>query len=132
MAQELEEGLNPEELAEHYEAMSEKYFSEAEEFLEQGEFAQASEKLWGAAASAVKALAARRREKLDRHGSLWDFVSRLAREREDEELLRLFYVANGLHRNFYEDQIKRREPLEAAFKDIKRFVDKLREAKGKG
>ena len=43
-------------------ALSEKYLKEAEEFLEKGDYTQASEKVWGAASQIVRALAAKRGE----------------------------------------------------------------------
>ena len=68
---------------------------------------RASEKLWGASALAVKAVAAKRGLKLDKDGSLWEFVSRLAKDRRDEDFIRLFFTANALHRNFYEGQMNK-------------------------
>ena len=66
---------------------------------------QTSEKLWDAAALAVKMVAAKRGLKLEAH-RMWDFVSRLSRESRDEEIITFFHVANSLHRNFYENQMK--------------------------
>jgi hypothetical protein len=53
--------------AEHYQTLSEKYLAEAREFLGKGDLVQASEKLWGAAALAIKTAAAKRGLKLERH-----------------------------------------------------------------
>ena len=78
---------------EHYYALSKKYFKDAKEFLSMKDLVQASEKLWGASALAVKAVAAKRGLKLDKHESLWEFVSRLAKERSD--FIRLFFTANA-------------------------------------
>jgi len=89
----LNEELDPEELVEHYQALSEKYFKEAKEFLSMEGLVQASEKLWGASALAVKAVAAKKGLKLDKQGSLWEFVSRLSKERSDEDFIRLFVTA---------------------------------------
>jgi len=84
---------------------------------------QASEKLWSASALAVKAVAAKRGLKLDKHGSLWEFVSRLAKKRSD--FIRLFFTANALHRNFYEGQMNK-AALEIATRDIEKLIEKLR------
>jgi hypothetical protein len=46
----LGEESDPEELVEHYRALSEKYLDEAKEFLKKGDLVQASEKMWGATA----------------------------------------------------------------------------------
>ena len=120
----LNEELDPEDLVEHYEMLSEKYLREGEEFLAKGDLVQSSEKLWGAAASAVKMVAAKRGLKLERHGSLWDFIDKLSEEHKDEELLRLFHSANSLHRNFYENQMTRRA-VEVAGKEVKMLIERL-------
>ena len=67
----LNEELDPEDLVEHYRALSEKYLEEAKEFLSKEDLVQTSEKLWGAAALAVKMVAAKRGLKLEAHRSLW-------------------------------------------------------------
>lgn len=70
----LNEELDPEELVEHYGALSEKYIAEAKELLSKGDLVRTSEKLWGAVAHAVKRIAAKRGTKLEKHGSLGLFV----------------------------------------------------------
>ena len=122
----LDEELDPEDLVEHYSALSEKYLKEADEFLSKEDLVQSSEKLWGAAALAVKTVAAKRGLKLEKHGSLWDFVDKLAVERSDEDLLGSFHDANSLHRNFYEHQMTRRA-VEVAGKEVKKLIQKLKE-----
>ncbi len=92
--------------------------------LEKGDAVQAGEKLWGAAAEAVKAAAVKRGRAIRTHADLWDFILDMNREKPELELRRLFAVADHLHSNFYEDEL----PLEAVegFKeDIKEFVAKL-------
>ena len=121
----LNEELDPEDLVEHYQALSEKYLADAKEFLDKDDLVQVSEKLWGAAALAVKMVAAKRGLKLEKHGSLWDFVSGLSRESGDEEIVTFFHVANSLHRNFYENQMNR-ESLEVAIIDIENLIEKLK------
>lgn len=120
----LNEELDPEDMVEHYRALSERYLKEGEELLKEGDLAQSSEKLWGAAASAVKMAAAKRGLRLEKHGSLWDFVDKLASEREDEDLLKFFHSANSLHRNFYEAQMTRRA-VEVAGRDVRKLIEKL-------
>jgi hypothetical protein len=120
----LNEEIDPEDLVKHYEMLSEKYLKEGYELLSKGDLVQSSEKLWVAAASAVKMVAARRGLKLEKHGSLWDFIDKLSQEREDEELLKFFHSANSLHRNFYENQMTRRA-VEVAGEEVKRLVEKL-------
>jgi len=121
----LDEELDPAQLVEHYQALSERYLGEAKNFLEEEDLVQASEKLWGAAALIVRSVAAKRGLKLEKHGSLWSFIDKLSAENRDEEIVRFFAVANGLHRNFYENQMTRRT-VEIALKDVERFIKKLR------
>ena len=121
----LGEELDPDDLVEHYRSLGEKYLAEARKFLDRRDLAQASEKLWGASALTVKALAAERGLRLERHGSLWNFVSQISKEVGDEDILRSFHVANSLHRNFYEHQMDE-GAIEVAMKDVERLVAKLR------
>ena len=51
----LDEPLDPDELVEVHLKLLEKYMNEAEDFLKKGDYVQASEKVWKAAAQAVKA-----------------------------------------------------------------------------
>ena len=69
-------------------------------FLSRGDLIQASEKLWGASATAVKSVAAKRGLKLEQHGGLWVFINMLAKESGDENIVRFFNAANTLHKNF--------------------------------
>lgn len=88
--------------AEHYLGLNRKYLKEAERFLAKGDSVQASEKLWGAAAEVVKALAAKRGVELRGHRDLWEFVDEMADEFDDPDIVKLFSIANALHQNFYE------------------------------
>jgi hypothetical protein len=68
--------LDPPERAEFHRDLAEKFLQEAEELLAKGDYLQASEKAWGAAAQIVKAVAAKAGKELKSHGDLWQFVSR--------------------------------------------------------
>ena len=87
-----------------------KYRSAATQLLEQarrelvaGDVRQASEKGWGAAAQAVKAVAERRGWRHKTHAALFNAVDRLAEEANSDHVNSLFHVAGNLHSNFYED-----------------------------
>ena len=121
---ELGEEPDPAELAEHYRALSEKYLAEAEELWSGRDLAQTSEKLWGAASLAIKAVAARRGLRLEKQGSLWEFASKLAEESGDQEIISSFHLANSLHRNFYENEMTE-EAIEVAMGEIERLVTRL-------
>jgi HEPN domain-containing protein len=106
--------------------LSEKYMMEAEELLKKGDLAQASEKAWGASSQIVKALAAREGRELRSHGELHKQVAKIARETKDEEIRSLWQSAGMLHQNFYENWLPP-EMVEGNVKDVKKFVEKLRQ-----
>ena len=117
--------VDPEVRAELHLKLCEKYMCEAESFLEEKGYVQASEKAWGAASQIVKAVAAREGRKLRSHASLWVYVDELAERLGDPELRYLWRTANVLHQNFYENWMPPRE-VELAVKDVKRFLEKLK------
>ena len=108
----------------HWE-LCEKYLREAKELLAKGDFMQASEKAWGAAAQAVKAVAAREGRVLRSHRELHGFLMELRMRTGDEELRRLWHAANELHRNFYEAWLPS-EMVAEAVSDVEELVSKLR------
>ena len=83
--------------------LSRRFIRQAQEEFAKGDRLQASEKVWGAAAHAVKAVAEQRGWRHDSHARLFDVVSRVANAMDDPELRDLFHMANSLHQNFYED-----------------------------
>ncbi len=105
--------------------LCEKYLREAEELLRKGNHVQASEKAWGAATQIVKAVAAKRGLEIRSHRELWEFVEKLAEETWDEELRRLWHIANSLHINSYEAWAPPQMVM-SGIKDLKRLVDKLK------
>jgi hypothetical protein len=92
-------------MAERYMALNGKYLADADRLLAEGDFVQASEKYWGAAAQIVKAIAERRGWRHSSHRDLRSAVSQLYRETGEEVLLSLFSDAEALHRNFYENEL---------------------------
>ncbi len=115
--------LDPPERAEFHRNLAERFLREAEELLAKGDYVQASEKAWGAAAQIVKAVAAKKGKELKSHGDLWRFVSEIAGE--DRELRRLWSRANSLHQNFYEGWMPP-EDVKYAVEDVKQFVERLK------
>lgn len=107
-----------------YAGQSRAFLAQARRELDQGDLVQASEKLWGAAAQMVKAVAERHGWPHHSHRDLYLVVRNCVQETRDEDLRRLFALANDLHQNFYEN----REPPEFvrdAVPDIERFLEKL-------
>jgi len=108
-----------------YERLNSKYLREAKELLEKKDFPQASEKLWGAAAEIVKAVAAKRGVSLGTHRSIAEFVLKLEREHPDWRLDQALAAAETLHINFYEDNLPEEVVLKRALL-VRDFVERLR------
>lgn len=111
--------------AEDYLELSDKYLKEAEALMGRGDYVQASEKFWGAAAEIVKAIVAERGVEVRSHGELHGFVTRLGRELNDPELPTLFGTAATLHQNFYENWLPP-ETVEDYGEAVKELVKKLK------
>jgi uncharacterized protein (UPF0332 family) len=116
---------DPEAKAELHLKLCEKYMREAEDLLARKDYAQASEKAWGASSQMVKALAAKEGKELRSHASLWEYVDEIAEKFGDIELRHLWGRANNLHQNFYESWMPPRE-VELSVKDVKNLLEKLR------
>ena len=85
-----------------YRSHSEAMWQEAQTALQEGNAIQASEKLWGAAAQAVKAVAEARGWPHNNHRELYRVIGRLREETNEARVTELFAIANALHMNFYE------------------------------
>ena len=81
---------------------SRRLLEQAEREYRAGDVLQASEKGWGAAAHAVKAIAEERGWEHDRHGYLVRAARRISNELEQPRVWDLFQVASAQHKNFYE------------------------------
>lgn len=112
----------------NYLRLNGKYLKDAEGLLSKGDYAQASEKFWGAAAEIVKAVASKRGVKIMAHKSIEAFVSKLDDEKPELRLLSDFEAAEALHVNFYEDWSppdvvkKRAETVKRFIKKMERFL----------
>lgn len=92
--------------------------------LAAGDIRQASEKGWGAAAQAVKAIADARDWEHRNHAALFRVASRLATETEDDDINRWFLTASGLHVNFYENWLDP-DAVSVGLDDIDQLVRRL-------
>ena len=97
---------------------------ESDREFEAGERLQASEKLWGAAAHSVIAVAQELDWPVAKHGHLKNGVRRLARRWRNESLTRGFAAGERFHANFYHDfmpesEIERYRPI------IRTFVEDM-------
>lgn len=79
-----------------------------------GDYAQASEKLWGAFVEMVKAVAESRGDRLGTHRSIAQYVLKLDKERPELRLHDAFAHADKLHTNFYEDHLPSEDVLRSA------------------
>lgn len=109
---------------ERYKALNDKYLEDGALLLERRDYPQASEKFWGAAAQGIKSIAALRRWRHGSHRDLRTVIERLYGETDDEELPRLFSVAEALHANFYENYMSG-EVVRLHAGDVRRLVAKL-------
>ena len=118
----LASGLDPRERAREYIEAARDLLEEAREELREGNVRQAAEKLWGAAALAVKAYAwAREERRLTSHGELWEYARSLRRELGGW-VYDAWMAANSMHVCFYEGWCSS-EDVEEALKRIKRLVE---------
>lgn len=93
------------------------------EFLE-GDILQGAEKLWGAAAHAVMAVAIERDWPHNSHQALKRAVSRISAELEDPYLETSFATAEKFHRHFYHDSMQDYE-RRVDIPHVKRFVERM-------
>ena len=129
IVEKLVSDLDPEVKVEAYWEMSKTYFKQAEEELAKGDLKQASEKLWGSAALAVKAIAYEREERrLTGYGELWEYVNKLIKETGNEELGSLWRTVISMHINFYEGWAPKEE-IERALKKVANFIEELKKLK---
>ena len=97
---------------------------QAETELAAGDTRQASEKAWGAAVQAVKAVCELRGWRHRNYKALQRAVRNLQDETADDDLRLLFRSAYVLHVNFYEDDEDPQFVAEG-IADVRRFIDKL-------
>jgi hypothetical protein len=103
-------------VAERYLALHEKYLRDGERLLAEGDYVQASEKMWGAVATMVKAVSEERGWRHYRHADLGRAVGNIALATGDQEYVLLFGFAEQLHANFYDNFLSGQAVEEAARK----------------
>ncbi len=85
------------------------FLRKSDGYFAEGYVLQGSEKLWGAAAHAVMALAQRRGWKYGNHYALIQAVEAIAEEQGDRAFRSDFGVAEKFHANFYHDFMEEHE-----------------------
>ena len=89
---------------ERYEEISRHLLEQAQEELDKGDILQASDKVWGATAHAVKAVCQRMGWNHHAHNYLRAAASYISSELGRDDLLRAYGYLDALHTNYYEHQ----------------------------
>jgi uncharacterized protein (UPF0332 family) len=108
-----------------YTELSDKYLNDAEILLTKGDLSQTSEKLWGAFATIVKAVAAKHSKDIKTHDGVSHYLASISKELRDESLLTAGLTAHALHQNFYEDSLTV-EFIRKGSKTIRLFVNRMK------
>ena len=108
----------------HYQELSAEYLRKARTHLAEGDLPQASEKGWGAAATAIKAVAEARGLDHNGHFLLRRILRQLVEETADHELSEHFGLAESLHISFYEAWLPQ-EDVELYLSHVERLTGKL-------
>ncbi len=120
----LSQSLDPKDRALEYIEAAEDLLEEAREELGKGNLRQAAEKLWGAAALAVKAYAyLKEGKRLTSHGELWEYKRRLEDEL-GEWVHDSWASATEMHVCFYEGWCKEKD-ITIARKRIEKLVKEV-------
>ncbi len=120
----LSQGLDPRDRAREYVEAAKDLLEEAREELGRGNVRQAAEKLWGAAALAIKAYAyLREGRRLTSHGELWEYKRKLEDEL-GEWVHDSWASATEMHVCFYEGWCVEKD-VENAYKRIERLVKEI-------
>ena len=117
-----------EELNKHAE-LSRWCIAEAENYLRAGNNIQASEKGWGAAAQALKAIAEERGWNHGSHTLIVDVAQQVADEEDRPDLITLFGNAQALHTNFYEDWLLS-DTVTIYLDNVKKLLPELERIRG--
>ena len=111
--------------AEEYRTASSSLYDQAMIELEAGDLRQASEKLWGASAQALKSLAERRGWRHGSHSEFYKIMRRIRDELEEPDaMVRNFDTATHLHVNFYENRLDELD-VRIRAQHVRAFIDTL-------
>jgi len=122
----LTRDLDPKERVREYIGAARSLIAQARRELERGDLRQASGKIWGACALAIKAHAlARKGLKLESHEELWLYKNEVAGEL-GEWVRTAFLKADSTHKNFYEG-LATREDVEDSLREVEKLVSTISE-----
>ena len=91
--------------ADKYASMVLHYSHNAEKYLKIHDHQKASEMMWGSMSCTLKTIAATKNKKISGHKALGEFAIMLSKQQQDKEILNSYFLANMLHRNFYESNL---------------------------
>ena len=89
---------------ERYEEISRHLLDQAQDELDKGDILQASDKVWGATAHAVKAVCQRMGWNHHAHNHIRAAANYIATQFERDDLLSAYGYLDALHTNYYEHQ----------------------------
>ena len=95
-----------EDLVEKHTRIARRFITAADHYLAEGDLVQASEKLWGAVAHAVKVFCIKREWRHGKYSHLRRAMRRMTGETGDDSWVDGFKVAYELHLNFYNDTMR--------------------------
>ena len=110
--------------SDRYAAISQRLLRDAQRELDLGDLIQASEKTWGAAAHAVKALAQKWGWYHQGHYRLNAVVDFIAYEKNREDLIALYSDPSLMHFNYYEHEYFE-DRVQTAIDFTRAFVDEM-------
>ena len=123
----------PEQPIEAHDELSRRLLEHAEAMIAEGDRLQASEKMWGAVAHKVKAIAAERGWPNRSHADTRAIVHHIAAQPGNRKISHLFRgVAEDAHRNFYDDTALIEDLAEdlAEIRELLNLLDAVRSGLG--
>ncbi|ADN49969.1 PaREP1 family protein [Vulcanisaeta distributa] len=122
----LAQRLDPKDRVYIYLKIHEELLKHSDEEYVKGDLVQASEKLWGAVAALLNAIAEARGWEHYSHRDYDVIINRLFRETGDKDLPLYFGAAERLHANFYHNFMTKDE-YELHREYVLRLINKLRD-----
>ena len=113
---------------ESHTAMSRRFIDHARDELDRGDRLQASEKLWGAVAHALKAIAIRRGWDHDKHRQIHNIAIQLGHEFGRPDFETKIRIANSFHEKFYENE-EQEDSIGWAIGEVDSFISDLDEVR---
>ncbi len=109
---------------EDYSAISRRFVVHARDELSRGNRLQASEKVWGAANYALKAVAVQRGWRHRGQRNVFAVADQLAAERSRPAFKDYLILARGIHYNFYENDLEEGD-IEDGINSVERYIADL-------